>query len=157
MAAALDEHLIPGLPPRSRLLRLAVQPGDRALDVLFEFAEGERLALRRLRGRRVLLNFWKSWSTPCLEELSRLQRMHDEAGREGPVILAINDGEDPEHLAEIRREHKLTVTLVPDPYRRISRRYGVNCWPTTVSIGEDGLVNRVQFGLRHERPVKRGR
>jgi peroxiredoxin len=156
-SAALDEHMIPGQWPGSRLLRLAVKPGDRAPDLLFPYDEGQQMALRRLRGQRVLLNFWKSWSTPCLAELQHLQRMHDRSSQEGPVILAINDGENIEWLAEFRREHNLTFTLVPDPERRIARRYGVNCWPTTVSIDVDGLVNGIRLGKTIDRPVDRAR
>jgi peroxiredoxin len=98
----------------------------------------------------VLLVFWKSWSTPCIRELRRLQRLHDQTGQQGPVILAINDGEDPRRIAEIRREHEFTFKLIADPRRRISRRYGVHCWPTTVSIDACGLVERVHFGMTHD-------
>ena len=147
LRSALDQHLNSGPPVRLRPLRLAVQPGDRALDVLFEHAPGEQMALRRLRGQRVLLSFWKSWLAPCLSELGRLQSSHDRDRREGRVVLAINDGEDRQRVAETRRAHRLTLTLVPDPERRISSRYGINCWPTTVAIDENGRVERVHFGV----------
>ncbi len=157
LAAALDQHLISGARPKPRLLRLAVQPGDRALDFLFEYAHGERIALRRLRGERVLLTFWQSWSAPCLAELRRLQSLHARGDRRGPVILAVNDGEDPQRLDEVRRAHDLTLTLVPDPHRRIARRYGVTCWPTTISISENGLVDGVQFGVTPDRSAASAR
>ncbi|MEE9147497.1 MAG: redoxin domain-containing protein [Candidatus Tectomicrobia bacterium] len=146
----LDKHLVTGPQPRPRLLRLRVRPGDPARDFLFQHDRGEWMALRKLRGQRVLLNFWKSWSKPCLTELGRLQSMHDKAGREGLIILAINSGEDPKCLAEIRRKHKFKFTLVPDREWRITRTYGVNCWPTTVSISEEGLVEDIQFGVKHD-------
>ena len=98
--AELGRHLIPGRPLRYRQLRLAVQPGDRAPDFLFAFGE-RRMALHRLRGRRVLLIFWKSWSTPCVKELRRLQSLQDRASPDGPLVLAVNGGEDPESLAEV--------------------------------------------------------
>ena len=46
------------------------------------------LALDRLRGQQVLLNFWQSWSAPCLRELRRLQRLHEESSKHGLVIMA---------------------------------------------------------------------
>lgn len=157
LTAALDEHTISGARPACRLQRLAVRPGDRAPDVLFEDARRERLPLRRFRGRQVLLTFWKSWSAPCLAELARLQRAQSQAGPDAPMMLAINDGEDPERVVEACREHRLTLTTVPDPDREIARRYGVSCWPTTIAIGETGIVDRVRFGVTPDRmPVGRG-
>jgi peroxiredoxin len=147
ISAALDEHLVAGGRARSSLSRLAVRVGDLAPDFLFEYAEGKRLALRRLRGQSALLTFWKSWSTPCLAELRRLEFEHARAGVGGPVILAVADGDDPSRVAAVGRELGLSFTLVPDPDRRISRRYGVNCWPTAISIEQNGLVDRVHFGL----------
>ena len=146
VTAALDEHVTIGTRSRGRSVRLAVRPGDRAPDVLFTDARGDRLALRKLRGRRVLLNFWKSWSRPCLAELDRLQHVHD-ALRTELLILAINDGEDPQRVAEIAREHRLTFMVVPDPDRQIARSYRVNCWPTTIAVDEEGHVERVHFGV----------
>ena len=146
IAAALKEHAVAGGRSRLQLLRPKIQPGDRAPDALFEYEHGERIALRKLAGRAVALNFWKSWSAPCIEELGHLQRLHDRAGKH-LVIVAINDGEDPECVEEIRRTHHLTLTLVSDPERKIALLYDVSCWPTTVWIDATGVVNRVQLGV----------
>jgi peroxiredoxin len=146
-AAALDQHLMSGPAPEAKALRMAVRPGKRALDVLLQAGDDDRLALRRLQGRPVLLNFWQSWSAPCLRELRHLQGLHREAGRDRPVVIAINGGEAPERVAEVCRKHELTLTVVHDLEQRIARRYGVSCWPTTVSINADGIVDRIQFGI----------
>jgi hypothetical protein len=60
------------------------------------------------------------------------------------------DGQSCPHL-EIAREHKLAFAMIPDPDRRIARQYGVNCWPTIVSINENGLVDFVHSGITHKR------
>lgn len=149
LAAGLDENALPAPAPQTVLLQLAVQPGERAPDALFQDEQGERTALRRLRGRRVLLNFWKSWSTPCLRELHRLQQLQQK-GDETPVILAVNGGEERSVLTEVRGQHKLTFPLIHDPDQSIAMLYGILCWPTTVSINEEGIVDRIQFGRTHE-------
>lgn len=147
LAAALDEYCLPAPAPRTLPLRLTVQPGERALDAVFE--EGHVLALDRLRGQHVLLNFCQSWSAPCLRELGRLQRLHEEEGGRAPVILVVNDGEEHTMLEEVRRQHNFNFTLVHDAGQRIARLYGVHCWPTTVSINPDGIVDRIQFSVAH--------
>jgi peroxiredoxin len=159
LAAALDEHLVPAPAPRSVLLRLTVQPGERAPDAVFQDDQGGRVTMRRLRGQPVLLTFWKSWSVPCIRELGRLQTLQDQGvqgvqGVQGtghaPLIIAVNGGEDRAVLAEVRRQNKMTFPLIPDPDRSIGALYGVQCWPTTVSINQEGVIDRIHFGLAHE-------
>jgi peroxiredoxin len=150
LAAGLDENLLPASAPRTVLLRLAVQPGERAPDALFQDDQGERTALRRLRGRRVLLNFWKSWSTPSIRELRRLQHLQQHGDATAPVILAVNGGEECSVLTEVRCQHNLTFPLIHDPEQSIASLYGVQCWPTTVFINQEGIVSRIQFGIAHE-------
>jgi peroxiredoxin len=147
LTAALDQH-VTAHPRRlrSRAVGLAVHAGGPAPEVLLNDERGSGLAVARLRGQRVLLMFWKSCSRPCLAELSRLQHVYDRGGQRAPVIYAIGDGETPERIAEIARAHQLRFTLVSDADRRIARRYGVNCWPTMLSINE-GLIDAVHVGV----------
>ena len=149
-ASLLDEHVTVGERRRSRVLRLAVRPGELALDFELEPGQGDP-SLFRLRGRPVVLLFWKACSRPCLLELRRLQHMHNHGDRTGTVIIGIADGESADSTAKIRRELKLGFALIPDPDRRIARQYRVNCWPTIVSINELGLVNLVHSGITHNR------
>jgi peroxiredoxin len=150
----MDEHFLPAPAPRTRPLRLTVRPGERALDA--EFEDGRDLGIRRLRGQPVLLNFWQSWSAPCIRELRRLQRMYEEGVERAPVILAVNGGEERTVLAEVCRQYHLTFPLLHDAGQRIARVYGVQCWPTTVSINPDGLVDHIQFGVAHAHRTEHG-
>src|SRR5262249_26461745 len=127
MAAALDKHLLPALAPRSLPLRLRVSPCQchGAPDIVFEDDRGEGHALHRMRGREVLLNFWQSWSAPCIKELERLERLHKRAGKRAPFIVAFHGGKDRKVIEKIRKQHKLAFQLVHDTDQRIARIYGV--------------------------------
>ena len=151
LTTVLDQHVKAGPRRRSRPLGLDVRAGDRAPEVLLDGGDASSLSAARLRGRRIAVMFWKSCSRPCLTELRRLEQVHERSGRQGPVIYAVGDGETPERIADIAREHQLRLTLVPDPDRRIARHYGVNCWPTLVSINEQGVIDTVHSGLTHHR------
>lgn len=153
IVAALDKYGDAAAASRAvGSLRLTVSPGDAAPDVRFEDGE-HRYALHRLRGRDVLLNFWQSWSAPCLAELQRLQQIH-QVGRQAPVIVGLHGGTQSEAVDEIRKRLRLSYPLAQDHQQRIARRYGVRCWPTTIKISADGRVEHIQFGAAHdhERP-----
>jgi peroxiredoxin len=148
LTAALDKHVVPAPGARTAPLRLTIQPGDPMPDLVFTDDEGNQISARRLRGQNVLLAFWKSWSAPCIQELRRLQRLQHQP--HPPFVLAINGGEDRYMLADMRGHHKFTFPLIHDPLQAIAMQFGVQCWPTTVSINRDGIIDRVQFGLTHD-------
>jgi peroxiredoxin len=155
LTTAFNEHLRPGGRLRHRQLRIAATRGETAPDFLFEYARQhgrersrERyMALHDLRGRRVLLVFWAAWSQPAIAQLRYLQRIQHEASRENPVILAISDGDERNRAAEVFEKNRFTHQLIIDQERQISRRYAINCWPTTIAIDDVGRVSWIHFGL----------
>jgi thiol-disulfide isomerase/thioredoxin len=150
LAAALDKYLVPLSLPESRPLALTVSPAQRPPDAYFEDG-GRQFAIHRLRN--AVINFWQSWSAPCLTELRRLQAILDKArdGREpagaAPFIVAFHGGKDAKALERVRKELGISFVLAQDPGQRIAQRYGVRCWPTTITLDGDGVVESIQFGL----------
>ena len=103
-----------------------------------------------MHGRKVLLNFWQSWSAPCLTELRRLQKVYEAGRKEPPFIVAFHGGKDGKRLKEIRKQLGLSFALVQDSEQEIARKYGVRCWPTTVAVDTEGRVEHVQFGVARD-------
>jgi peroxiredoxin len=149
LATALDKYLTPTSTPRFRPLQLTVSHGEAAPEAWFEADDKEQFSLQRLRGREVLLNFWQSWSAPCLAELSRLQGLCT-AEKGAPFIVAVHGGSDSKALEEIRKRLGLSFALVQDSGQQIATRYGVRCWPTTIAIAPDGRTESIQFGAAHD-------
>jgi peroxiredoxin len=155
MAAALDKHLLPAPAPRTHALQPKVSGcgcGCRgAPDIIVEDERGERFALHRMRGRNVILNFFQSWSAPCIRELRRLQALQEKRPKGGgPYVVAFHGGTD------LRKRHGLTFPLVQDRDQAIARQYGITCWPTTIAINPDGSIGRMQLGaVREAKPATR--
>ncbi|MGZ9159106.1 MAG: TlpA family protein disulfide reductase, partial [Nitrospira sp.] len=126
VAAALDKYVVSTAPSRFRPLRLTVSPGDAAVDAKFEYG-GHQYALHRMRGRDVLLNFWQSWSAPCLLELQRLQHLHQE-GRQVPFIVGFHGGAKSEAVDDVRHRLGLSYPLVQDHQQQMARRYGIEAF-----------------------------
>jgi len=84
-----------------------------------------------------------------------LQILQDRNSEELPRILGIGDGETSQRVAEICREENLSLSLIADPDRGIARQYGVNTWPTLVSINDLGQIDWVHAGLTHKGPESR--
>jgi peroxiredoxin len=143
--AAFQRFAVPGPQPQRVAMSLSLSPGDRAPDAPFADDQGNVFAFRRLSGRTIALVFWQSWSAPCIEQLRYLER--ESAHEGGPYVIAVNGGESAETIAEARARYGLSLPLTPDPEQRIAAAYGVKCWPTTISINSEGIIERIQFGL----------
>jgi peroxiredoxin len=156
LGKAVDEHFGSGRPPKFRPLRIAIPLCEWVPAILVTDDRGQSLALRKLRGHPVLLNFWQSWSAPCIRELKRLQSLQAAGGEAAPVIVAVNGGEHGDVLPEIRRRHGLDFALVQDPGRSIARQFGIECWPTTVSINAEGKIEGARFGTLPEDTGREG-
>jgi thiol-disulfide isomerase/thioredoxin len=147
VAAALDEFAVPTVPLGFSPIQMAVAPGEAAPDAAF--ADGGRgYALHRLKGKDVLLNFWQSWSAPCLAELERLQQLCDDG--QAPFIVAFHGGADAKAVDVVRKRLGLSYPIVHDFQQQIGLRYGVRCWPTTVRIDAGGCVEHIQLGTAHQ-------
>jgi len=143
---AMEEYALEVPPPQYQLMELHVHPGQRAPDVNLTDSQGRPVALRRLKGRSVLLTFWQSGLQPCINELCRLQELVEQAEQRAPFVVAVCGDVTADALEEVRHENRLSYALAHDPYQRVTQAFGVTCWPTTVSINPDGVVNHIQFG-----------
>jgi len=146
LAAALRKNLASGGSVSLRLLGLSLRIGRPAPNFLFELAPGRGLTLRKLERRQVVLVFCKSSLKLSLQAVRDLQKQTGAAGGQGPVVLAINDGDTAELAKRVAAEHGLSAIVVPDPQREISAAYGVSIWPTIVFIDAFGLVREIRYG-----------
>jgi thiol-disulfide isomerase/thioredoxin len=119
--------------------------GAAAPPVSWTTFEGARTGLGDLDGRPVLLNFWASTCTPCVQEMPDLQAAHAEVGdRVAFVGLAVADAE-PRARAMAERTG-VRYPLGFDPSGEVLRSFGGAGLPTTVLIGADGTVLDVHTG-----------
>ena len=150
LQAGLRKHLVANGRFVLRPLNAQVRIGQPAPNFLFEVAPGQELTLRKLAGRFVVLVFWISSSTASLETLRDLQSAFANSGSQGPVVLAINDGEPPEVVMQAAKQGGISAILVPDPARDIARAYGISMWPTSIFLDTAGLVVDIRYGFSAE-------
>jgi peroxiredoxin len=131
------------------LLGMAGRPplvGGPAPEIVLPDLQGKEIRLSDLRGKVVLVNFWATWCKPCKEEMPAMQASYDKLRDEGFVVLAVNELEDTEKVAEHIRTHDHTFPVVMDHSNRVANRYGVVGLPASFLIDRQGIVREKIFG-----------
>lgn len=107
----------------------------------FKLADGNRsVDLDKLRGHVVIVNFWATWCTPCLEELPSLLALKRELP--GVEIVAISQDEDPQTYAHFLLSNNVTLVTLRDPSARIPKLYGTVKIPESYVIDPNGILRR---------------
>jgi thiol-disulfide isomerase/thioredoxin len=52
-------------------------------------ADGRRRPVSEWRGKLLVVNFWATWCTPCIEEMPLLQRVADQYGAHNVAVIGI--------------------------------------------------------------------
>lgn len=105
--------------------------------------DGATLALAQLQGKPVLVNFWASWCTPCLQEHPLLM----ELARSGVVIVGLNYKDDPEAARQWLARHGNPFTAVAqDRDGRVGLDWGVYGVPETFVLDGAATIRHKQIG-----------
>src|SRR2546422_5773209 len=99
------------------LLGMAGRPpllGSPAPEIALKDLQGQEVRLSDLHGKVVLVNFWATWCKPCKEEMPAMQASYERLRDQGFVVLAVNELEDVEKVAEHIKTHGHTFLVVMD-------------------------------------------
>ena len=117
-----------------------------APDFSLDSLNGGSIALSDLEGQVVILDFWATWCTPCVESMNHLQQLHDQYAGQGLIVLAINVGETRGRIAAFVADHGYTFTVLLDTDERVTDAYGVRGIPHTLVVDQDGKISHISFG-----------
>jgi tetratricopeptide (TPR) repeat protein len=117
--------------------------------------QGDQIALDKLRGKIVLLDFWASWCGPCREDMPEVRKIWKQYSGENFVMIGINLDRDQRAFDKYVREQGVSWPQYFDGggwNNKVSRLYGVHAIPHTVLIDQDGIIRAT--GLRAGRLSK---
>jgi len=105
---------------------------------------GARIALKSLRGKVVLLNFWATWCAPCLIEMPAFSAWQQQYGARGFQVIGISMDDDAVPVRKLLA--KLTTSYpIAMGDAKLGKRYGgVMGLPLSFLIDRNGVV-RARF------------
>jgi thiol-disulfide isomerase/thioredoxin len=131
-------------PSRAGDLR-PVEPNPAPALELPDIGGGTR-NLAAWRGQVVLLNFWASWCTPCLEEMPSIQRLAERMRGRPFTVVAVNVAEAQRRAAHSAKAMALDFPVLLDAGGATFKAWGGKGLPTTVLIDRGGALRYVGLG-----------
>ncbi len=105
-----------------------------------------------LQGSVVLIDLWGTWCAPCRREMPFLHDAYARFHAKGLEIVSVAFDVSPGKVDAYRRDHFpmpwLHVYATSAIEAEATRLFRVDNFPRTVLIGRDGIVLRVDDGLR---------
>jgi len=141
----------PSFPPLPEAATLVGRPApDFTLPILLASAPGsragDRLSLRGLRGRPVVLNFWASWCAPCRAETPLLIRLHKIYGPKGVEFVGVNTEDETAEARLFMGQYHVDYPVVVSSNDKLMTAYGILGLPTTIFVGADGTIRGREVG-----------
>lgn len=119
----------------------SAKEGEKAPDFSIVTDRGTRITPEEFGGKVLVLNFWATWCTPCVEEIPSLNEMQKRFANSGLVVVAVSvDKNQQKYRTFLDRIH-VSFQTSWDPTADVSARYGTFQYPETYII-KDGRVMR---------------
>ena len=108
--------------------------------------EGHTVDLGQYRGRVVLVNFWASWCTPCVEEMPDILRLKA-AMRDTPfAVIGVNVAEARLRARTATKRMGLDFPVLLDRDQAAFRAWGAEVLPTSYVLDVDSRIRYVAQG-----------
>jgi len=121
-------------------LRVTVDAPDFTLKEL----GGEKISLKEMRGKIVVLNFFATWCPNCRKESPSFVKLNEELKNTDLVLLRVGIKEKEQDLIKYKNEFNITSPILIDDNASVANAYGVWSHPETFFINRDGkIVGRV--------------
>ena len=137
----------PGVPP-------AAPPVEGFWSMQWDTPQGGRVAMESFRGRPLLINFWATWCTPCIEELPLINDFYRQNKANGWQVLALAvDRLAPVQSFMQKMPLDFPVGMAGATGTELGRGLGnlAGGLPFSVVLSGDGLVLQRKLGrLTHE-------
>jgi peroxiredoxin Q/BCP len=133
---------------------MAVEEGKAAPAFTLKNTQGEKVALKDLKGKDVIVYFYPKDDTPgCTKEACGFRDLWKDIQKQGAVVLGISPDDAASH-EKFARKYKLPFTLLSDPDKKVMEKYGawgeknmygkktMGVIRSTVWVGPDGKVRK---------------
>jgi len=119
-----------------------------APDITFQTIDNRSIDLKSMRGRPVLITFWATTCSGCMQEMPHLISLYNEYKDKGLEIVGVAMPYDiPSHVVQLVDERNVPYPIALDADSSITSAFGdVMLTPTSFLIAPDGTIIKHKIG-----------
>jgi thiol-disulfide isomerase/thioredoxin len=121
------------------------QPSETAPDFSLQGLDGQTVRMSDLHGKFVVLNFWASWCSPCVQEMPMFQQYSERYPSEIAVV-GINLQESLDIVQAFTTKIGVSYPIVLDKDGTVSELFHVVGLPDTFFIDQEGVIRQRHIG-----------
>ncbi len=104
-----------------------------------KYSDGKTFKLSEYLGKKtIVLNFWATWCTSCIQELPELHAL--KAKYPKALFVGVNSGEKKKLIKKFLKRHKFDFEHLVDPEMKVADLYGVSAIPVTIVIDKNKKI-----------------
>ena len=128
----------------------AVGVGEAAPAFVLPTAVGESIALEKLKGRVVYVDFWASWCGPCRRSFPWMNEMQQKYGAQGFTVIGVNVDKRRPDAQRFLQQTPAVFSIVYDETGKTPEAWAVKGMPSSYLVDATGKVVAVESGFRDE-------
>ncbi|MEM7562662.1 MAG: TlpA disulfide reductase family protein [Pseudomonadota bacterium] len=118
----------------------------KAPDLYLTRLGGGRFNLDDFRSQVVLINFWASWCSPCVEEMPSLERLKSKFSEENFELISVNIGEDRARVKQFLSTYAIDLPVLLDETGRSAKDWNVYVYPSSFIVDGKGRIRYAYAG-----------
>lgn len=139
----VNTRIITKKQEKERLANLEI--GKAAPEFSAPDPDGKMLALKDMRGKVTIIDFWASWCGPCRRENPNVVKVYEKYHDKGLEIIGVSldkQGQKDRWLSAIEKDkltwhHVSNLAYFNDP---VAKQYAINSIPATYILDEEGTI-----------------
>lgn len=104
--------------------------------------DGSRITPEAFGGKVLVLNFWATWCSPCIQEIPSLDAFQKHFNGSGVVVVGVSIDKNPAKYRNFLDRIHVAFRTARDPESNISAEYGTFLIPETYVIKEGRIVRK---------------
>lgn len=137
--------------------KATIAEGNPAPDFSLQTLDGQTVSLKVLEGKAVFVDFWAAWCPFCIEEMTEIEKIHQEFGDQ-LVVLGVHrsETEDINTGEKFAKDRGVTYPLLKDSDGSVYKSYtgGRNFMPAAAFINKEGKVIKLLYGPKTEEQMR---
>ena len=93
-----------------------------------------------LKGKVTVIDCWATWCGPCIQQIPKLQAIHEKYSKKGLVILGVHSSNGRDAMAAFIKQKELPYSFCADANRSFYRDLGVRALPSYFIVDRNGKM-----------------